>query len=76
MSLVQGMHQSADTADCVEVLLDGLNHHGEISDVECECYLKVSLDEFVSWTGVQPSSCKPGTNLSFEEEHEECEKRL
>ena len=73
--LSQGMSQDPDVAECVAVLHAALSDIGELSEAECNCYLKVSSEQFHIWTGVDASSCGPGSGISFEEERATCEHR-
>lgn len=75
VKLIQGMSQSAnpDVADCVDVLTEAISNLDGLSQIECDCYLAISTEEFYDWTGVDASSCSPGSGLSFQEEQSICE---
>ena len=75
LKLTQGMGLDPNVAECVAVLQAALSDLGEISPAECDCYLKVSPQQFYIWTGVHVSSCGPGSGMSFGEEQTRCEER-
>ena len=75
MKLIEGMGKDPNIVNCVDVLQAALKDLGDINEIECDCYLKVSPQKFYDWTSVHLSSCGPGNGLSFKAERGICNER-